>query len=57
MAFTTYTPAMVHQIVRPDQDLYIRIFTVQAGRTPPPGVFAADEIIRYVGSRVERPAK
>lgn len=54
-AYTTYSPGMVHQYVRPGQDTYIRIFTVAAGQTPPPGAFSADEIIQFVGSRIKRP--
>jgi hypothetical protein len=54
-AYTTYTPGMVHQFVRPGQDVYIRIITVPHGQRPPPGVFSTEEIIQYVGSRVKRP--
>jgi hypothetical protein len=54
-AFTTYTPGSIHQYVKPGQDLYVRIFTLKPGQPAPAGTFQADEIIRYVGSRVERP--
>ncbi|MFZ1104971.1 MAG: hypothetical protein WAN86_19320 [Hyphomicrobiaceae bacterium] len=53
-AYTTYTPATAYRFVRPGQDVYIRVLTVQPGRQPPPGAFSADEIIRYVGGRVKR---
>lgn len=56
MASTTYTPATVHQYVRPGQDVYIRVFTIAQGQHPPRGTFSADEIIQFVGSRVKRPA-
>ena len=55
-AYTTYTPATAHQFVRPGQDVYIRILTVGPGQRPPAGVFSADEIIKFVGSRVKRPS-
>lgn len=53
-AYTTYSPGMVHQYVRPGQDTYIRVLTLQPGQPPPHGAFSADEIIQYVGSRVKR---
>jgi hypothetical protein len=55
-AFTTYTPGSVHQYLKPGQDLYIRIFTVATNQAPPGGTFSADEIIRFVGGRVQRPS-
>lgn len=55
-AYTTYSPATVHQFVKPGQDTYIRVITVAAGQAPPPGAIQADEIIQYVGSRVKRPS-
>jgi hypothetical protein len=53
-AYTTYTPATAHNFIKPGQDTYIRVFTIPAGRSPPQGVLAADEIIQFVGSRVRR---
>ena len=53
-AFTTYTPATAHNFIKPGQDTYIRVFTIPAGKMPPQGVLAADEIIQFVGSRVKR---
>jgi hypothetical protein len=53
-AYTTYSPGMVHQFIKPGQDSYIRIFTLQPGSRPPPGAIAADEVIQFVGSRVAR---
>jgi hypothetical protein len=54
-AYTTYSPGMVHQYIKPGQDTYIRVLTVAPGQAPPPGAFSADEIIQFVGSRVQRP--
>lgn len=53
-AYTTYNPAMVHSIMKPGQDAYIRVITVPKGSSPPPGSISADEIIQFVGRRVER---
>jgi hypothetical protein len=53
-AYTTYTPATAHKFIRPGQDVYIRILTVQLGQQPPFGAFSADEIIQFVGPRVKR---
>ena len=53
-AYTTYSPGMVHQYMKPGQDVYIRVLTITPGQPPPPGAFSADEIIQFVGSRVKR---
>ncbi len=52
-AYTTFTPASVHEYVKPGQDMYIRVLTVSSG-APPPGALSADEIIQFVGSRIKR---
>jgi|EndMetStandDraft_5_1072996.scaffolds.fasta_scaffold66192_2 hypothetical protein len=54
-ATTTYSPATVHQYVKPGQDTYIRILSVAPGQPAPAGAFSAEEIVRYAGSRVKRP--
>jgi hypothetical protein len=56
MAFTTYSPAMAYNYVKPGQDTYIRVFTITPGKPTPQGLFSADEIIQFVGTRVKRPA-
>ncbi len=53
-AYTSYSPAQVHNIFKPGQDAYIRVITVRPDERPPPGAIAADEIIQFVGSRVKR---
>lgn len=53
VAHTTYSPAMVHNQFKPGQDAYIRIVSVENGALPANAI-SADEIIKYVGSRVER---
>ncbi len=54
VAFTTYNPGSVHQIMKPGQDAYIRVLNVPEGVTPPDGAISADEIVKFIGSRVER---
>ena len=53
-AYTTYTPGMVHQFIKPGQDAYIRVLTIPPSSHPPPGAILADEVIQFVGSRVNR---
>ena len=48
-AYTTYNPGSIYGHFKPGQDAYIRV--VPAGT---PGATPADEIIRFVGSRVKR---
>jgi hypothetical protein len=53
-ASTTYTPGSTETIIKPGQDAYIRVLNVKAGQTLPAGAISADEIIKYVGPRVQR---
>lgn len=53
-AYTTYSPAQVHSVFKPGQDAYIRVFKVEPGDQGPLGAIAADEIIQFVGARVNR---
>jgi hypothetical protein len=53
-ATTTYSPSQAINIFKPGQDAYIRILTLKPGQTPPPGATSAEEVIRFVGSRVQR---
>lgn len=53
-ASTTYSPATVHNFIKPGQDTYIRVVTVAPGQAPPLGALSADEIIQFVGARVNR---
>lgn len=52
-AHTTFDPGAKIQLVKPGQDTYIRVFTIAAGQSPPPGSMSAAEIIQFVGSRVK----
>jgi hypothetical protein len=53
-AYTTVSPGSTIPIVKPGQDVYIKVFTLPRGQPAPPGSYAAEEIIRFVGSRVKR---
>jgi hypothetical protein len=51
---TTYTPGSTDTFIKPGQDAYIRVLRIKPGSPPPPGAISAEEIITFVGSRVER---
>jgi hypothetical protein len=53
-AFTTYDPPTSSIQIKPGQDAYIRVLRLSAKQQTPAGVFAADEIIQYIGGRVKR---
>lgn len=53
-AFTTTTPGSVDTVIKPGQDVYVRVLKLPPGPAPQ-GVYSASEIIQFVGSRVERP--
>jgi hypothetical protein len=53
-AFTTYNPPSTEVVHKPGQDVYIRILRLPAGRQATAGVFAADEIVQFIGNRVKR---
>jgi hypothetical protein len=52
---TAYPPTTVYQFIRPGQDAYIRVLTVEPGQPLPSGSFSAEEMIRYASPRVRRP--
>jgi hypothetical protein len=54
IATTTYTPGSTETFIKPGQDAYVRILRFPVGTPPPAGAISADEIITFVGSRVER---
>jgi hypothetical protein len=53
-AFTTYSPGSTEVVIKPGQDAYVRVLRLANGQSPPPGALSADEIIRYIGGRVQR---
>jgi hypothetical protein len=50
----TYTPESTSLIVRPGADLYIRALALRPGERPPQGAISADEVLAFVGPRVQR---
>jgi hypothetical protein len=54
VAFTTYSPPSSSIIKKPGQDVYIRVLRLPAGQQAAAGVFAADEIVQFIGGRVQR---
>jgi hypothetical protein len=53
-ALTTTTPGSVDTVIKPGQDVYIKVLKLPPGPAPQ-GVYSAAEIMQFVGSRVERP--
>ncbi|MGJ8671271.1 MAG: CC0125/CC1285 family lipoprotein [Oceanococcus sp.] len=56
-AFTTYNPGSVYDVVKPGEDLMIRIFTPTPGQAMPSNVFPAQEVFNNINPRVERSGK
>jgi hypothetical protein len=53
-ATTTYTPGTSQTVFKPGQDAYIRILSAKPNQPMPAGAILADEIIQFVGGRVQR---
>jgi hypothetical protein len=53
-AYTTYNPGTVSHYIKPGQDSYIRVVKASPAGQLPTGAIDADEIIKYVGQRVQR---
>lgn len=49
-----HTPESTSVTVRPGADLYIRALAVRPGGTPPPGAVSADEVLGFIGARIQR---
>lgn len=52
-AFTTYTPGMTYNIVKPGQAAMIQVIRIAPGQTPPPGAFPAMDIVQTIGPRLK----
>jgi hypothetical protein len=52
-AYTTFSPGSVHTYVKPGQDAYVRVLRIPPGAQAPPGALNADEIIRFIGPRLQ----
>ena len=53
-AYTDYSPATVSTFFKPGADAYIRTLTPAPGHELPAGALSADEIVKFVGPRVQR---
>jgi len=53
-AVTNTAPGSVDTVIKPGQDVYIRVLKLPPG-APPQGVYSAAEIIQFTGARVKRP--
>jgi hypothetical protein len=54
-AFTTTSPGSVDTVIKPGQDVYVRVLKSAPGG-PTPSVYSAAEIIQFIGPRVQRPS-
>jgi hypothetical protein len=54
-AFTTTSPGSVDTVIKPGQDVYVRVLKTTPN-VPTPGVYSAGEIIQFIGPRVQRPS-
>jgi hypothetical protein len=52
--YSTYTPATATRVFHPGRDAYIRVVNVAAGQAAPEDAQSADEIIKFVGGRIQR---
>lgn len=52
-AYTTTPPGYVNTVIKPGQDVYVRVLKLAPGQQVP-GTYSADQIIRFVGPRERR---
>jgi len=55
-AFTTTSPGSVDTVIKPGQDVFVRVLKLPPNTPAAPGLYSAAEIIQFVGSRVQRPS-
>lgn len=53
-AFSTYSPGYAYDIVKPGEDMMIRVFTPARVGSTPPNAFAAQEVFNAINPRVKR---
>ena len=53
-AFSTYSPGFSYNIVKPGEDLIIRVFTPAKGEALPPNSFPAQQVYDNINPRVKR---
>jgi hypothetical protein len=52
-AFTTYTPGATYNVIKPGQDVMIKVLRLRPGEAPPQGAFPADDIVHTIGPRLK----
>lgn len=52
--FVTYNPGVTYDIVKPGEDLMVRVWTPKKGEALPPNTFNAQEVFNNVNPRVKR---
>lgn len=52
--FVTYNPGMTYDIVKPGEDLMVRVWTPKKGEVLPPNTFNAQEVYANINPRVKR---
>ncbi len=52
-AFTTVTPGVNYNVVKPGEATLIRVVRLKSGEAPPPGAFPAQDIINTIGPRLK----
>lgn len=53
-SFATYNPGVTYDIVKPGQDVNIRVWTPRTGEAMPPNTFPAQEVFDNINPRVKR---
>jgi hypothetical protein len=53
-AFTTYTPGVSYNIIKPGDQVIVRVFTPKKGDVIPPNSFPAQEVYDNINPRVKR---
>ena len=52
-AITTYSPGSTYNMIKPGQDVMVKVLRIRAGEMPPQGAFPADDIVRTIGPRLK----
>jgi hypothetical protein len=52
-AFTTYNPGVTYDIIKPGQDVMIKILRLKSNEIPPMGAFPANNIVQTIGPRLK----
>jgi hypothetical protein len=53
-AFTTYTPGATYNLVKPGEDVMIKVVRITPGQPLPSGAFPAADIDRTIGTRLRQ---